>query len=160
MSEASQTLSSVHDFDFLHGRWHIHNRHLLERLTNCDTWETFEATAECRPILGGVGNIDEFVTNHWANFAGMSLRLFNSQTGHWSIYWADTRQVRLLPPVVGSFANGVGIFEGMDELRGQPVRVRYIWSDITITAARWEQAFSPDSGATWETNWIMTLTRA
>ncbi len=33
------------------------------------------------------------------------------------------------------------------------------WSDITPTLARWEQAFSPDGGKSWETNWIMEFTR-
>jgi hypothetical protein len=37
--------------------------------------------------------------------------------------------------------------------------VRYIWSDITETSARWEQAFSVDDGRTWETNLIMEFTR-
>ena len=27
------------------------------------------------------------------------------------------------------------------------------------TAARWEQAFSADGGATWEVNWVMEFTR-
>jgi hypothetical protein len=37
--------------------------------------------------------------------------------------------------------------------------MRFVWSGITDTAARWEQAFSADEGRTWETNWIMTMTR-
>jgi hypothetical protein len=37
--------------------------------------------------------------------------------------------------------------------------VRFTWSNITRTSARWEQDFSPDEGRTWEKNWIMVSTR-
>jgi hypothetical protein len=78
----------------------------------------------------------------------------------WSIYWADSRHTGLLePPVVGSFASGVGVFEGDDTFNGQPIRVRYTWSRTDTETPRWEQAFSPDEGKTWETNWIMDATR-
>ena len=40
-----------------------------------------------------------------------------------------------------------------------PILVRFLWSDITPTTCRWEQAFSVDDGATWEVNWIMESTR-
>jgi hypothetical protein len=59
----------------------------------------------------------------------------------------------------GSFANGVGTFYADDTLRGKKVRVRFTWSDITPTSARWEQAFSPDGGKTWEVNWKMEFKR-
>jgi hypothetical protein len=63
------------------------------------------------------------------------------------------------PPVVGRFEQGVGRFYADETLRGRPIRVRFIWSEITATTARWEQAFSPDAGASWEINWDMRFTR-
>jgi hypothetical protein len=43
---------------------------------------------------------------------------------------------------------------------GQATRTRFIWSDISAASARWEQAFSTDAGASWDTNWIMSFQRA
>lgn len=61
------TISPMHtgarDFDFFFGSWHIANERLKSRLTNCDEWERFEATQDCAPILGGLGNIDRFRAN-------------------------------------------------------------------------------------------------
>jgi hypothetical protein len=42
---------------------------------------------------------------------------------------------------------------------GKPVRVEYLWSEITATSCRWEQSYSPDGGITWEKNWIADFTR-
>lgn len=159
MTQAPQERDASHDFDFFHGRWHTRNRRLVERLQGSTTWETFDATNDVTPVLGGLGNVDEYRTEHWPGFVGLSLRLFNPRTGKWTIYWANNREGVLEPPVVGSFSNGVGVFEGRDELRGRPILVRYIWSRITTTSPRWEQAFSPDDGKTWETNWIMDFAR-
>jgi hypothetical protein len=61
--------------------------------------------------------------------------------------------------MLGEFHGNVGIFEGPDELRGEPILVRCTCSRISQTRARWEQAFSEDGGETWETNWTMELTR-
>ena len=57
------------------------------------------------------------------------------------------------------FDNGVGTFFADDNLEGRPIRVRFLWSDITPSSARWQQAFSEDGGATWETNWVMDFER-
>ena len=159
MSGAMSDRDGSHDFDFQTGRWHIHNQRLVKRLQGCTEWETFEATLSARLLPGGLGNIDEYFTDHWPGFVGLSLRIYNRQTGQWSIYWASTQIGTLEPPVVGSFVNGVGVFEGRQELDGRPILVRFTWSNITKTSARWEQAFSPDDGQTWEKNWIMVHTR-
>ena len=148
-----------HDFDFYHGCWQVRNERLRERLRGSDEWETFEAMQECRPILGGIGNVDDFVTDWSEGFRGMTLRLFNPQTRQWSIYWAGNRNGVLESPVVGRFDDGVGVFFGDDRHQGQPVRVSFLWSEITARSAHWQQAFSIDDGRSWETNWHMYMTR-
>jgi hypothetical protein len=158
MNGAVKTQDAIHDFDFFRGSWHVHNRRLLKRLQHSNEWETFEAmTPENFKVLDGLGNIDELHTEDGP--IGMSLRFFNRETGQWSIYWVSHRDGILQPPVVGGFADGIGIFEGADVWDGQPIRVRFTWSDITPTSARWQQAFSPDEGQTWELNWVMEFTR-
>lgn len=92
-------------------------------------------------------------------YRAMSIRAFDAKTGQWSIWWLDARTLRIDPPVRGGFKDGVGIFLGDDTLDGRPIKVRFRWSQITPTSAHWEQALSPDDGATWETNWLMDLTR-
>ena len=104
---------------------------MKERLKGCTEWETFEATQEARLLPGGLGNTDDFFTEHWPGFVGMSLRLYNARTRKWSIYWASNRIDGLEPPVVGSFENGVGVFEGRQQLDGRPILVRFTWSSIT-----------------------------
>jgi len=145
------------DFDFLHGHWRVANRRLKERLRGSQEWEEFDATALCQPLFGGDANVDEF-TFPWGD-SGLTLRLYDPSSKQWSLSWSTRATGRLLPPVVGTFTDGVGTFYGDDTEQGRPVRVRYIWSGITPTAAQWEQAFSTDGGQTWETNWFMYLTR-
>ena len=99
---ASST-SSPEDFDFLTGKWKIHNRKLKTRLNNCIDWVEFEADCECRKILKGFGNCDSFKTEFDGTpFEAITLRLFNPKTKLWSIYWADSNLVVLDVPQIGS----------------------------------------------------------
>lgn len=150
-----------HDFDFEFGRWRVRNERLESRLTGSDEWECFDATSECHPILGGMGNREEMTTDDLGDtrFIGTALRLFNPSTRRWSIWWADNWRGVLEPPVHGTFERGVGTFHGDDVHDGRPVRVRFIWDARDPGRPRWEQAFSTDAGASWETNWVMAFTR-
>ena len=161
MSVQVPETSSARDFDFWMGSWNVRGRRLRERLAGCEDWEPLEATSVAWPLLDGLGNVDEFRTDQGGGYSGMSLRLFDPATRTWSIYWADSRfPGPLEPPVVGAFSGDVGVFECDDTFEGRPIRVRYTWSRVSSGSPRWEQAFSPDGGLTWETNWVNDFTRA
>ena len=153
--------STPQDFDFLVGNWKVHHRRLKERLLGCMDWESFQGSCRMWPLLGGHGNVDDNVLElPTGTYRAVSMRTFNATTHQWMIWWVDGRNPQQLdPPVIGGFADGVGEFQSDDQLRGQPIRVRYLWTDITAGSARWAQAFSADGGKTWETNWVMDFER-
>jgi hypothetical protein len=147
------------DFDFFVGSWKSIQRKLKKPLADCDEWEESFATTRCWQVFGGAANVDEVNFPDWG-FSGLSVRLHNPATGEWSIYWVNSRNGELaLPPVTGRFSDGVGMFYDQEQYEGRDITVRFKWSDITATTARWEQAFSLDSGQTWETNWTADFTR-
>jgi hypothetical protein len=88
-------------------------------------------------------------------FEGLTLRLFDSKTRLWSLYWIASNTGKIDPPVIGSFdKNGVGHFFGKDTLNGKPILVVFRWDARNKERPRWGQAFSPDNGKTWEWNFF------
>ena len=153
--------SAAHDFDFLHGRWRVLHRRLKRRLAACTEWEEFSGDTLAWPLLGGHGIVDdnllELPSGH---YRAVTLRSFDAARGEWSIWWLDGRQPGVLDtPMRGRFVDGVGSFHAEDSFEGRPIRVRFLWSDIGADRCQWQQAFSEDGGATWETNWIMRFER-
>jgi hypothetical protein len=152
-----------HDFDFVIGSWKVHLKKLVKPLTGSTTWIEYDGTSMGRKVWDGKANIDEFhVEDPQAHTRvdGMTLRLYNPETHQWSLYWANAKNAVLaMPPTVGHFENGRGEFYDEEEWEGRKIVVRYVWSDITATSAKFEQAFSVDGGKTWEPNWIATQTR-
>lgn len=152
----SDFIGQRHDFDFLVGRWHIANRRLRRRLADSNDWDEFPGSSDAFTHLDGLVSVDEtqFPTR---GFGGCTLRTLNLATKQWAIYWINSNDGRLFPPVHGGFDGERGEFYGEDEDEGRPVKVRFIWVRGQDTA-HWEQAFSFD-GQVWETNWTMALRR-
>ena len=146
------------DFDFFIGTWNSRHRRLRKVLAGCDEWDEFPGATRCWGVLDGAGNIDEILFPT-LGYGGLTVRLWDEQRYEWSLYWANSRTGLALPPQVGRFTDGVGVFTGDDEYGGRPVQVVYRWSEITPRSCRWEQAFSADGGRTWETNWISEFER-
>jgi hypothetical protein len=153
--------SSPNDFDFLVGKWKMHNRHLDKRLADCHDWTEFDSSDVNAKILnGGAGDMDTYSTTRFPGlegklFEGLTLRLFDPKTRLWSLYWIASNTGKIDPPVVGSFnKNGVGHFFGKDTLNGKPILVVFRWDARNKERPIWGQAFSPDNGKTWEWNFF------
>ena len=158
--KASPT-SSVHDFDYLIGNWKLRNRKLKARLAHSTEWISFDSRVEMHQILNGVGNIDKYTDNASGTpYEGVALRLFDTKTKLWSIYWADSNSGHLDPPVVGSFENKIGHFFARDTFKGQDIIVVFRWDARNPKLPIWSQAFSADNGKTWEWNSINVSERA
>ncbi|MGB5008003.1 MAG: hypothetical protein WBO39_13780 [Ferruginibacter sp.] len=152
--------SSQHDFDFYEGKWKLRNKKLKARLDNCTEWTTFESTQEMYRVLNGLGNIDNYLaTFNDEPFEGMSVRLFNPKTKLWSIYWADSNEGVLQPPVIGSFENDIAHFFTKDKFNGKDILVVFRWDTRDKENPIWSQAFSDDNGKTWEWNWYMYFSK-
>ena len=154
--------SGAADFDFFIGSWRVAHHRLKERLAGCTEWADFSGSCVTQKIMGGLGNMDDNVLDLPGDaYRAVTLRAFNPATGFWSIWWLDGRNPGTLDqPMVGRFEDGVGTFYADDRLAGKPIRVRFLWTLPKPGQPRWEQAFSPDGGKSWETNWVMDFTRA
>ncbi|HEY5745605.1 MAG TPA: hypothetical protein VIU12_05995 [Chryseolinea sp.] len=155
--------SSPRDFDFLVGRWKMYHRRLNKRLENCQDWTEFESSDENFRILGDVGNTDTYYTTEMPGpdgtrgsgkpFEGVTVRLFDTKTKLWSLYWVASNVGTLDPPTVGSFENNVGHFFCKDTFKGRDVIVLFRWDVRDKDNPVWSQAFTTDKGKTWEWNW-------
>ena len=149
-------MNAAEDFDFLHGSWTVHHRRLRHRGAGCVDWDEIDGTAETRPLLGGLCNVEE---HSIAGSSGVAFRTLDRLAALWSIVWVSKTDGLVQPAVVGRFAGELGLFEGEDIDAGRPILVRFIWNRSDPIAPTWTQSFSYDGGDTWELNWTMAFTR-
>jgi hypothetical protein len=148
------------DFDFLIGTWKVHHRALKKRLNGSMDWVEFEGDTVSKKILNGLGNMDEnVIQKETGPVHAITLRLFDSKSKEWSIYWSTDITGTLDVPMIGGFKDRRGEFYSQEVFEGRHIYNRFIWSKIMATSCQWEQAFSVDGGKTWETNWIMEFER-
>lgn len=158
---AARPAGREQDWAWLVGKWNVRHHRLRGRLVGSTTWDEFDGWCVNWPVMGGLGNVDD----NWLNgpvepYRAAALRAYDPKTGDWGIWWLDGRMPGAIDvPVRGRFENGVGTFLADDVQEGKRVKVRFQWSEITANSARWEQAFSPDGGKSWEVNWWMRFTR-
>ncbi|MBB5205147.1 hypothetical protein HNQ51_002466 [Inhella inkyongensis] len=143
------------EFDFLAGEWRMHNR----RLKAPGEWDEFPGEATVHRLLDGKASLEELRIPA-RGFAGLGLRILNLETHTWMDFWVSARNGVLSGPgMPGHFKDGVGLFEADDEDKGQPIKIRSIWDQITPKSCRWHQTVSRDGGKSWEPNWFMDWKR-
>jgi len=159
---AAEDRSGLHDFDFLRGDWRVRHRYLRVQGDQRE-WVEIDGTCRNDPLLEGAANLEEHVFQRPGGVTrALGLRAYDPKTALWSIWWVDGRDPAgaMDPPMKGRFEKGVGLFYGPQPGPPSPTRLRFTWSGVTPTSARWEQAVSTDEGKTWETVWIMEFRRA
>lgn len=158
--QAAERRDGQDDFDFEIGTWTIHLSRLLKPLSGSKEWVHYEGTSIVRPVWDGLANLGELdVTGPAGRIVGLSLRLYNPESGQWHISWASSRDGLLGPAMIGGFRNGRGEFYNQEMFNGRAILVRFIFSDITPGWFLLEQAFSDDGGKTWEANWKARFTK-
>jgi hypothetical protein len=159
-SRGAARTDGQHDFDFEIGTWKTHLKRLQRPLTGSTTWVEYDGTTTVRSVWNGRANLAELAVDGPAGrIEALSLRLYDVQTGRWSLNFSSVGSGDLSPPAVGAFKNGRGEFYNRETLGGKVIMVRFVVFDITPTSCRFEQSFSDDDGKTWEVNWIATDTR-
>lgn len=119
------------DFDFLTGRWKVHHRKLKVQLQKSDEWIEFAGSLDVKPILSGGGSIDDNVLDDPSGrYLASSLRVYDTKSSQWSIFWIDERYPGIDKPVIGRFVGGIGSFYTDDNLTGQPMSVRFTYQSI------------------------------
>ncbi len=150
-----------HDFDFNIGTWKTHVSRLQHPLTGSSAWVEYEGTSAVREIWNGRASLFELeIDGPAGRIEGVGLRLYNPQSHQWNLNWASSHDGTLTQPMIGEFKNGRGEFFDQESFNGRAIFARNSFSNITPNSSRFEQAFSNDGAKTWETNWVMTFTRA
>jgi hypothetical protein len=142
----------------------MHNRRLRKIFAGSNEWYEFTSFSSTRAIFAGRGQVDEYeadLPEGKGHISGLTVRMFEPATRKWRIYWANANRGIFDDPVVGEFKGGVGEFIGPDTYEGKPILVRFRWTHVNVPGGvpHWEQAFSPDGGKSWETNWMNDLRR-
>lgn len=150
-----------HDFDFHVGNWKTRISRLDHALTGSTTWLKYEGTLVARKVWDGRAQLEELEADGpTGHMEDALLFLYNPTSRQWSLNATASGDGVVGQPMFGEFKNGRGEFFDQEPFKGRMILVRQVWSDITPTSHRFEQAFSEDGGKTWEVNFVASLTRA
>jgi hypothetical protein len=148
------------DFDFNLGSWKTHVRRLLQPLADSSSWTDYDGTSVVSRIWDGRANLIELEADGpTGHLEGLGLRLYNPLSHQWSLNWASSADGAFQPPMIGQFSGGRGEFVDQEVIDGKSILSRNAFLDVSKDFARFDQAFSPDGGVTWESNWVMTFAR-
>lgn len=157
---AAAVRDGQHDFDPVLGKWKYHLKRRLHPLTGSTNWVEYDGTGVCFEVWDGRAQLDQVVVDGpTGHIEGLTLRTYNPETHEWSLYWANSKDGKVVVPQIGTFSNGRGEFYAQDTLNGKSIFVRFLWTNMTTSTPHFEQSFSDDGGKTWEVNWITDQTR-
>jgi hypothetical protein len=151
-----------HDFDFNLGQWHTSVERFADPFVHPDRSIRLEGTVTVRPVWNGRALLEEIEADgpkgHWE---GLTLFLYNPQSGQWSQNYANAAQGRFdSAPTIGGMRDGNIELYSQDTLNGRSILVRGLWSDIRPDSHNYEESYSDDGGRSWKRAFFAHLTRS
>jgi hypothetical protein len=144
MSDSSP--SEAHQFDFWLGHWNL-------------TWgDQQHGTNVITAVLNDQVILENFSGQPATSLAGMSVSVFNRQSGKWQQTWVDNEAGYL--DFVGEFKGGQMVLQRTAEANGQRFLQRMVWYNIEYEQHDWNWERSDDNGATWQVVWKIHYARA
>lgn len=101
--------------------------------------------------------MERFVGSAETGLNGMSVSVFNRNTGRWQQTWVDNKGAYL--DFTGEFSDGKMILSRRTTLQDKDVVQRMVWFNITPDSFDWNWDRSEDDGKTWKTVWPLHYTR-
>lgn len=89
---------------------------------------------------------------------GLSVRYFDQKEEKWTIHWLDNRSVDLGNPFVGTFQDGVGVFNASTMTPNGERGLRITFRNPHEDRIAWELAIEDDEKQ-WRTLWTMDMSR-
>lgn len=145
-----------HDFDFLFGTWRTHIRYKPAE----KPWITIDGIVTTNTVWNSKANLEQIEgVTPTGHFEGLTLRLYDPAAKQWNLYWANSKDGIVGPPMEGTFERSRGTFYSHEVIDGVPTFVRQVYYDATSISYKFEQALSYDAGKTWQPNFVASLTR-
>jgi len=160
-SQATPQRDGSHDFDFNLGNWHTSIDRFADPFNKPGESVHLEGTVAVRPVWNGRAVLEEIEADgakgHWE---GLTLFLYNPQSGQWSQNYANAAQGHFDPaPTIGQKRGPDIELYSQDTLDGRAILVRGVWSDIRPDSHVYSEAYSNDGGRSWKTAFQAKLTR-
>ncbi len=144
-SASAETPSPATRFDFWIGNWELSSAGKAAG-TNTITRE-----------YDGAVIMERFVGTGDSQLEGMSVSVFNKNTGKWHQTWVDNQGSYL--DFTGGFADGRMILSRKATIQGKEALQRMVWFNITPDSFDWHWERSDDDGATWNVLWPLHYER-
>lgn len=132
-------------FDFWLGNWDL--------TSNGQPAGTNTITRE----YGGSVIMERFVGTGAARLEGLSVSVFNPNTGKWQQTWVDNQGGYL--DFTGEFSGDRMVLSRRATIQGKEVLQRMVWCNIEPDSFDWNWERSDDNGATWQTVWPIHYVR-
>jgi len=158
-SAAPRVHDGSHDFDFDLGVWQTQITRLAHPFTQPRAWSSYRGTVSVRPVWSSGGDVEEIEANGPSTMELLAVRLYDGQSGQWSINGASSADAALGDPLIGGFTHGEGVFFDQAFVDGHTVLVRQRFFHITPSSYSFEEALSHDAGRTWIPDFIAALHR-